>query len=147
MQRQLPEVLVEREDQKVFGFGPIPALGIAGAGVAVVLTTALTAVVLAWYIGSGRSLVRLKLARMRQSLFIDILRVGAVGSVSTLQTSLTVALTSAVVSGFDIHGFWPLVKATIIVWIVNMIVEAIFDTKGSDDARPSRRRSAPDSSY
>ena len=81
----------------IFGFGPIPAVGIAGAGVAVVLTTALTAVVLAWYIGSGRSLVRLKLARMRQALFIDILRVGAVGSVSTLQTSLTVALTTALV--------------------------------------------------
>ena len=81
----------------IFGFGPIPAVGIAGAGVAVVLTTALTAAVLAWYIGSGRSLVRLKLARMRQALFIDILRVGAVGSVSTLQTSLTVALTTALV--------------------------------------------------
>jgi putative membrane protein len=45
-------------------------------------------------------------------------------------------LTSAVVSGFDIHGFWPLVKATIIVWIVNMIVEAVFDTKGGKKPPP-----------
>jgi putative membrane protein len=45
-------------------------------------------------------------------------------------------LTSALVSGFDIHGFWPLVKATIIVWIVNMIVEAVFDTKGSKKPPP-----------
>lgn len=81
----------------IFGFGPIPALGIAGAGFAVVLTTALTAAVLAWYIWAGRSLVQLKLARMRQALFTDILRVGAVGSISTLQTSLTVALTTALV--------------------------------------------------
>jgi putative MATE family efflux protein len=81
----------------IFGVGPIPALGMAGAGAAVVITTALTTVVLAWYIGSGRSLVRFTLARMRQELFIDILRVGAVGSVSTLQTSVTVALTTALV--------------------------------------------------
>ena len=32
-----------------------------GAGIAVILTTALTAAALAWYIGSGRSLVRLRL--------------------------------------------------------------------------------------
>jgi putative MATE family efflux protein len=81
----------------IFGVGPIPALGMAGAGAAVVITAALTTVVLAWYIGSGRSLVRFKLARMRRVLFIDILRVGAVGSVSTLQTSLTVVLTTALV--------------------------------------------------
>jgi putative membrane protein len=45
-------------------------------------------------------------------------------------------LTSALVSGFQIHGFWPLVGATIIVWIVNMIVEAVFDTKGSKRPPP-----------
>ncbi len=53
-------------------------------------------------------------------------------------------LTSAVVSGFDIDGFWPLVKATIIVWIVNMLIEAIFDPK---DSRPETRSRAPESSY
>ena len=37
----------------IFGFGPMPALGIAGGGWAVVLTTALTVAVLAWYILSG----------------------------------------------------------------------------------------------
>jgi putative MATE family efflux protein len=81
----------------IFGFGPIPALGIAGAGIAVVTTTTLTLIVLAWYVASGRSLVRFKLARMRVPLLNDILRVGAVGSVSTLQTSLTVVLTTALV--------------------------------------------------
>lgn len=44
-------------------------------------------------------------------------------------------LTSAVVGGFDINGFWPLVKATIIVWLVNVLVEAIFDTQGSGRSR------------
>jgi putative MATE family efflux protein len=81
----------------IFGVGPIPGLGIAGGGVAVVLTTALTAAGMAWYIWSGRSVVRPKLSRLHQALFVDILRVGAVGSVSTLQTTLVFALTTALV--------------------------------------------------
>jgi putative MATE family efflux protein len=81
----------------IFGLGPFPALGMAGAGVAVVGTTVLTAVVLGWYLASGRSIVRLGWTRLRRALFADILRVGAVASITTLQTTLTVALTTALV--------------------------------------------------
>ena len=81
----------------IFGFGPIPALGIAGGGVAVVATTALMAAILAWYVLSGNSIVRLRLDRLRPAFFADILRVGAAGSLSTLQTTLTVALTTGLV--------------------------------------------------
>jgi putative MATE family efflux protein len=81
----------------IFGIGPFPPLGIAGGGVAVMVTTALTALVLAWYILSGRSLVRFRLVRLRWAMFYDILRVGGVGAVSTLQTTLTIALTTALV--------------------------------------------------
>src|SRR5271155_2327802 len=81
----------------IFGFGPMPALGIAGGGVAVVATTALMGAILAWYILSGAAIVRFRVARLRWGFFADILRVGAVGSLSTLQTSLTVALTTGLV--------------------------------------------------
>lgn len=81
----------------IFGFGPVPALGVAGAGWAVVLTSLLTAVVLGWAVVTGRSIARLRFARLRAALFGDILRVGAVASLSTFQTTLTVMLTTALV--------------------------------------------------
>lgn len=90
-------LLVPLSPALIFGFGPIPPLGIAGGGLAVVLTAVLMIAVLAWYILSGRSVVRLGWARLRWPLFADILRVGAVGAVNTLQTTLTVALTTALV--------------------------------------------------
>ncbi|MGC2412275.1 MAG: MATE family efflux transporter, partial [Stellaceae bacterium] len=77
----------------IFGVGAFPALGLAGAGIAVVATTALTTVVLAAYIAARRSVVRFARTRLRGALFADILRVGAVASVTTLQTTLTVGLT------------------------------------------------------
>lgn len=82
----------------IFGMGPLPALGMIGAGLSVVITTILSGVVLAWYLLSGRSVVRLTRSGLRRALLLDILRVGAVGSVSTLQTTLTVALTTALVA-------------------------------------------------
>jgi putative MATE family efflux protein len=90
-------LLVPLSPLLIFGFGPVPALGIAGGGFAVVLTTAITAAVLAGYIWSGRCLVSFRLARPRWDLSADILRVGAVAAVISLQTSLTVLLTTALV--------------------------------------------------
>jgi putative MATE family efflux protein len=81
----------------IFGLVPLPALGIAGGAVAVLLTTALTTAGMAWYIWSGRSVVRPIVARLRKVFFIDILRVGAVGSINTLQTTLIFALATALV--------------------------------------------------
>jgi putative MATE family efflux protein len=81
----------------IFGLGPVPAMGIAGGGIAVLLTTALTIAAMAWYIWSGRSVVRPVLPKLRQVLFMDILRVGAIGSINTLMTTLVFALATALV--------------------------------------------------
>ena len=97
-------VLVPLSPVLIFGLGPVPALGMAGAGAAVVLTTALTGAMLAWYVLSGRSIAQPKLVWFRKALFVDILQVGAVGAVSTLQTTLTVALTTALVASTSGSG-------------------------------------------
>ncbi len=34
-------------------------------------------------------------------------------------------LTHWIVSGFDIHGFWTLVGATLIVWVVNLVLDFV----------------------
>ena len=90
-------LLVPLSPLLIFGLGPFPALGIAGGGAAVVATTALMMAILGWYVAFGAGLVRLRRAKLRWALFADILRVGAAGSLSTLQTTLTVALTTALV--------------------------------------------------
>ena len=38
---------------------------------------------------------------------------------------LMLVLTKSIVGGFHIHGFWTLVAATLIVWLVNMTLDAL----------------------
>src|SRR6185295_12042865 len=64
---------------------------------AVITTSILTGAALACYIAAGHSIVRLRLARLQWRLFADILRVGTVASLSTMQTSVTVVLTTGLV--------------------------------------------------
>jgi putative MATE family efflux protein len=90
-------LLVPLSPLLIFGYGPVPAMGVAGAGIAVLVTNTATLLALAWYLLSGRALVRPGSFRLRFAMFADILRVGAVASVSTLQTSLTIAMLTALV--------------------------------------------------
>jgi putative membrane protein len=36
---------------------------------------------------------------------------------------LMLVITRAIVGGFQIHGFWTLVEATLIVWVVNLLLD------------------------
>src|SRR5207248_2604984 len=90
--------LVPLSPALIFGLGPIPALGIAGRGTALVSYYAVGAAVLAWYVLSGRNLARLRMGRLRWPLFRDILSVGAVASLTSLQTNVTIAVTTALVA-------------------------------------------------
>ena len=91
-------VLVPLSPLLIFGIGPFPALGIAGGGVALILFYAAGTVVLGWYILTGRNLARLRLSRLRWPLFRNILGVGAVASVTSVQTNVIIALATALVA-------------------------------------------------
>ena len=92
-------VLVPLSPCLIFGVGPFPELGVAGAGLALVLFYAAGTAVLLWYILSGRNLARLRLTPLRWPLFRDILAVGAVAAMTSLQTNVTIALATALVAG------------------------------------------------
>ncbi|WP_341990806.1 MATE family efflux transporter [Azorhizobium sp. AG788] len=102
-------LLVPLSPLLIFGLGPLPGLGIAGGGVALVLYYVCGTLFLGWYVLSGRNLARLHRARLQWPLFRDILRVGAVAAITSVQTNLTIALSTGLVgeaAGVDaVAGF------------------------------------------
>jgi putative MATE family efflux protein len=90
-------LLVPLSPLLIFGFGPIPAMGIAGGGVALVLYNLGGTLVLGWYVLSGRNLARPHIASLAWARAREILRVGAVAAVSTVQTNVTIAAITALV--------------------------------------------------
>jgi putative MATE family efflux protein len=76
----------------IFGFGPLPALGPAGAGWGLVIPFAAGSVFVICYLRSSRGIVRLNFrgAVLRWELFADILKVGVPGLVNTAITNLSV---------------------------------------------------------
>jgi Na+-driven multidrug efflux pump len=81
----------------IFGWGPIPAMGIAGGGFALVLFYIGGFAVLGWYVLSGRNIARFKIAPLRWTMAREILRVGAVAAVSSIQTNVTIGLVTGLV--------------------------------------------------
>jgi putative MATE family efflux protein len=86
----------------IFGLGPIPAFGIAGAAWAVVVYNTLCATVLAFWLARGDSPIR----PVRDSfvlevrLFWEVLRVGIPSSLNTIQINLTVLILTGLVGRF-----------------------------------------------
>ena len=91
-------VLIPLSPVLIFGLGPFPALGIAGGGVALLVFYAAGTAVLTWYILSGRNIARLRPSRLSWPLFRDILGVGAVAAVTSVQTNVIIALATALVA-------------------------------------------------
>ncbi|MDB5998445.1 MAG: mepA [Rhizobacter sp.] len=84
----------------IFGVGPFPALGIAGAGWAMVLYYGAGTLILGWYCMSGRNLVRLRRGPLQWPLMRSILSVGGLATLNPLLTNGLIASTTALVGAY-----------------------------------------------
>jgi len=84
------------------GLGPVPRFGMIGVGLGQVIAFALGAAYLFWYLRSGRARLRLTFGgfQSERALYVDILKVGALACVSSLQTVLTILIFTGLVARF-----------------------------------------------
>lgn len=82
----------------IFGWGPVPALGPAGAGWGLVLSFGAGSLILFAHLSSGRALVSLPLRTTRYEwrLFKEILRVGVPGIVNVAVNNLAVVILTGI---------------------------------------------------
>ncbi|MBT2326158.1 MATE family efflux transporter [Variovorax paradoxus] len=95
-------VLVPLSPLLIFGWGPIPGMGIAGGAIALLIYYLGGTLALWGYLRSSRSLLKPSWAKARfhWPLFADILRVGLVGTVSTVATNLSIGIATALAGQF-----------------------------------------------
>ncbi|MCK8782920.1 MATE family efflux transporter [Roseomonas sp. NAR14] len=96
-------VLIPLSPMLIFGWAGLPALGIAGGAWAVLLYYAAGSAVFAAYLWSGRGVLRpaARPPRLRWAPMREILRVGAVATLVTLTTNITMMVATAQVAA---HG-------------------------------------------
>jgi len=96
-------VLIPLSAALIFGWGPIPALGIIGGAAAVVSFYVVASGIFAAYIWSGRGVLHppLRPPRLRWAPTREILRVGAMSSIVSLSTNIAIATATGFVG---MHG-------------------------------------------
>ena len=93
-------ILLPLSPALIFGWGPFPRVGVAGGGLAVVIYYVVAALALILYLRSPRSLLKLRIVPLHGRLFKDILGVGLLSAIGTVQVNLTVAFVTAAVGRF-----------------------------------------------
>src|SRR6201997_2701920 len=86
----------------MFGYGPFPAMGPAGAGWGLVIPFGAGSLVMVGYLRSSRSIIRLNFFGLapRWALFADILKVGVPGLINTAITNLSVVVLTGIAGQF-----------------------------------------------
>jgi Na+-driven multidrug efflux pump len=125
-------VLVLLSPAMIFGIGPIPRLGIAGAGVAVTSFNVVAAIVLLRYLASGRAVPVLRRTRLEARLFRSILGVGLLSALGTVQFNLTVLLVTGAVGLFGTDALMAAAVAEAIGVFVAMFPTAWLGLFSSD---------------
>lgn len=93
-------ILLPLSPALIYGWGPIPSLGVKGAGIAILIYYLLATVFLVKHMMSPKSVLSLSISPLTSQLFKDILGVGVLASIGTVQINLTVAIVTATVGKF-----------------------------------------------
>ncbi|KHN52243.1 multidrug transporter MatE [Dickeya fangzhongdai] len=93
-------ILLPLSPALILGWGPIPSFGVAGAGLAILVYYLFATLLLVRHMRSAKSVIRLSTAPLRSRLFKDILGVGLLSAIGTVQINLTVAVVTAAVGRF-----------------------------------------------
>jgi len=97
-------ILIPLSPGFIFGVGPLPGFGVAGAGIAVALYYCGAAIAMIRYLIGGRSGLRLLATRLRWELMRKILGVGVVSAINAILLNLTVLLVTAAVGRYGVEA-------------------------------------------
>jgi putative MATE family efflux protein len=94
-------VLIPLSPALIFGFGPLPRLGIVGGAAAIIAYYAAGSAVFATFLWTGRGVLRpaSRPPRLRWAPAYEILRIGLVASLITVTTNLAIAVATGLVGG------------------------------------------------
>ncbi|MBX9447601.1 MATE family efflux transporter [Dickeya chrysanthemi] len=93
-------ILLPLSPALIMGWGPIPSFGVAGAGIAILFYYLFATLLLIRHMRSANSVIRLSIAPLSSRLFKDVLGVGFLSAIGTVQINLTVTVVTAVVGLF-----------------------------------------------
>lgn len=131
----------------VLGLGPLPKLGIAGAGVAYVVAAGCAAIVTGIYIWNSPLRPARAEIRFEARLFREILRVGIVSSVNALQTVFTAVILTGLVgrfgtaalAGYGVGIRLELLQVPLVFAIGQALVVLVGTHVGAGQARRAKR--------
>ncbi len=133
----------------VLGWGPFPEMGIVGAGISYILTFGAATVFLAFWLLAGHNGLRIhwRGLTLSASLFRDILGVGLLSSINTIQTvAATVILTglvgsfgTAALAGFGLGVRLEMLQVPIIFALGSAIIPIVGVSIGAGEIRRAKK--------
>jgi len=132
----------------MFGFGPVPPLGVTGAGLATVVSFVASTAFLAWYIAAGRTAIKLSLSGVTLSrrLFVEILRVGGPMSFQPILNNIALAALTGFVAALgaaELAGFGIAVRLEYLLYPLAFgLGAAVISMVGTNIGAGQRERAA-----